>query len=164
MLTYLLYPSSPSSFAAKALWPRSMAIISFHMLIHSPTHCSLVSVSTVLLKLLLSKLPTFSLFLLLIDTFLFFSYFSCQEHLEWSSPLALERPTLLDFFLFFHHSFSDVFVIFFSSYYPLKFAIPQSLFSAFSAHSDTFSLARQNFWYSQKRSFLHCLKNYCLCL
>jgi hypothetical protein len=62
----------------------------------------------------LSELPTFSLFLLLIDTFLFFPYFNCQEHLGWSSPLALTKPTLLDFFLP-HHSFSDLRASFFSS-------------------------------------------------
>lgn len=74
-----LPPSSLSSFPAETL------VQTHHLLLHAPltpTRCSLVSVSTVLLKLLLSKLPTFLLFLLLIDTFLFLSHFHCQEHLE----------------------------------------------------------------------------------
>lgn len=49
---------------------------------YSLTNCSLVFVSTVVPKLLMSKLPIFSLLLLPIDTFLFFFYFDCQEHLE----------------------------------------------------------------------------------
>ena len=118
---------------------------------HPPTHCSLVSASTVFLKLLLSKLLTF-LFLVLVETFLFFCYFSRQEYLGWFSPWALEMPTLLYFLLPLHHCFSDLFANFLSSAYSWScyssvFDLVPSLLTLY-----TFSWTSLSFWDHQKRS------------
>lgn len=115
-------------------------IFSFLWATHSPTHCSLVSASAVFLKLLLSKLPTF-LFLVLVKTFLFFSYFNRQEHLDWSSPLASQAPTLLDFFLPLHHCLSDLFASFFSSACSLMLLFLRVWSDAFLSHSIYVSLS-----------------------
>ena len=122
---------------------------------HSPGHCSLVSASTVFLKLLLSKLLT--LFLVLVENFLFFSYFNCQEHLDWYSPLALETPTLLDSF---PTSSSRLLrplcqFLFFRLF--LKVTVPQCLIQCllFSLYIP-FPGPDWGFWDHQKRSPLHC--------
>ena len=125
-------PLHPHIFTARSL--SLPIIVSSLRATHSRTHCSMVSASTVFPKLLLSQLLTF-LFLVLVETFLFFCYFNRQEHLDWSWPWALEMPTLLDFFLPLHPCFSDLLANFLSSACSLKLLFLSVWFGTFSSHS-----------------------------